>query len=64
MRSKLILTFIIAAGLFVLAACDSTPEGTEKTVFVAPTLADCVGVAPQKCLQVSETGSEGPYTLF
>lgn len=64
MRSKIIMTLVLAAGLVLLAACNGSPEGTEKTVYVAPTLADCVGVGPQQCMQVSETGPEGPFTLF
>ena len=35
----------------------------EKTIYVGPGLVDCVGVAPQKCLQVKEDPN-GEYTLF
>ncbi len=29
-------------------------DGVEKTIYIGPELLDCVGVAPQKCLQVKE----------
>jgi len=35
---------------FVANACDET-----KTIYVADHLADCVGVAPQKCMLIKET---------
>jgi heat shock protein HslJ len=38
-------------------------EGVEKTVFVAPELVDCTGVAPQKCMLVKHN-PEDEYTLF
>jgi len=38
-------------------------EGELKTVYVGPELVDCVGVAPQKCMQVKEN-PEDEYTLF
>jgi hypothetical protein len=38
----------------------TAPEGVSQTLFVASTLADCQGEAPQKCLQVRESASE-PY---
>lgn len=39
------------------------PTPVEKTVYVGPELVDCVGVAPQKCLQVKENPGD-EYTLF
>jgi heat shock protein HslJ len=41
----------------------AAPDAMEKTIYVAPTLVDCVGVAPQKCMQVKES-PEAEYTLF
>ena len=38
-------------------------EGELKTIYVGPELVDCVGVAPQKCLQVKENPAD-EYTLF
>jgi len=38
-------------------------EGEIKTIFVGPTLVDCEGVAPQKCMQVKENPEE-EYSLF
>ena len=35
----------------------------EKTLYVGPNLVDCVGVAPQKCMQVREN-PEDPWKLF
>ena len=39
------------------------PDAMEKTIYVGPTLVDCVGVAPQRCMQVKES-PEDEYTLF
>ena len=39
------------------------PDSTEKTLYVGPQLADCVGVAPQKCLQVKDS-PDGEYRLL
>ncbi|MCA9989502.1 MAG: META domain-containing protein [Anaerolineales bacterium] len=60
------LAFVISLALLaavVLVACGGNEESTEKTIFVSPTLVDCQGVVPQKCLQVKET-PDGEYTLF
>lgn len=38
-------------------------EETIKTIFVGPELVDCVGVAPQECLQVRESEDE-EWSLF
>ena len=37
--------------------------GVEKTIYVGPSLVDCEGVAPQKCMQVKEDPN-GEYILF
>lgn len=43
---------------------ETTESGsTEVTLYVAPTLVDCVGVGPQQCLQVKEN-PEDDYRLF
>ena len=39
------------------------PDSTQKTIYVGPSLVDCVGVAPQKCMQVKES-PESDYTLY
>jgi heat shock protein HslJ len=38
-------------------------EGVEKTIFVGPSLVDCTGVAPQKCMLVKEN-PEDEYSLY
>jgi len=38
-------------------------EAAVKTIFVGPELVDCVGVAPQKCLQVRES-EDTDWSLF
>jgi uncharacterized lipoprotein YbaY len=40
-----------------------TPVGQEVTWYIGPQLVECVGVAPQTCLQV-KTNPEDEYTLF
>ncbi len=45
------------------AAADQTAGGEEKTMYVGPETAECVGVAPQTCLQVKES-PDAEYTLF
>lgn len=52
---------VIAFSLLVLAQCKSmnnTSGNDEKTFIIASETADCTGVAPMKCLQVKEKGSE------
>jgi heat shock protein HslJ len=39
------------------------PAAMEKTIYVGPTLVDCVGVGPQKCMLVKEN-PEDEYTMF
>lgn len=42
-------------GLMLLLAFQCAKNGLmEKVIYVGPELVDCVGVAPQKCLQVKE----------
>ena len=66
------LSFLLSAislGGLLLAACqtgsNNTPQSstTEKTLYIGPELVDCVGVAPQKCMQVKET-PDGEYQDF
>lgn len=45
------------------AEVNADQEGTIKTLFVGPELVDCIGVAPQQCLQVREHEDAG-WTLF
>ena len=40
-----------------------TAPTEQKTLFVGPNLVDCVGVAPQKCMQVKDN-PEDPWKLF
>jgi heat shock protein HslJ len=42
---------------------EPTAEVVEKTLFVGPELVDCVGVAPQKCMQVRED-PDAEWTMF
>ncbi len=42
---------------------DGNDEETAKTLFVGPELVDCVGVAPQQCMQVRASEDED-WTLF
>lgn len=75
MRSLLLLALIavLAAGCAATATPTSEPapdgEGTPPaageimTLYVGPELADCVGVAPQQCLQVKISPND-EYQLF
>ncbi len=42
---------------------DAEQDETIKTLFVGPELVDCVGVAPQQCLQVRQSEAD-EWTLF
>ncbi len=42
---------------------DDNSKMVEKTVYIAPETVDCVGVAPQKCLQIKEN-LEDDWTFF
>lgn len=71
----LLLTLIVLLAAGCAGAVTPTPEsgatpeqspmpaGETMTLYVGPTLADCVGVAPQKCMQV-KTSPDGEYQLF
>lgn len=41
----------------IISLCFSCSSNSEKIMYIASTKADCVGVAPQKCLQVKEESS-------
>lgn len=62
-------TFIIpaiAAALFstaLLPVVQANAAGKTETLYVNNKLVDCVGVAPQKCMQV-RTSPKGEWTLF
>lgn len=66
------LTLTYDGGLLIFATApagetedevDADADGTIKTLFVGPELVDCVGVAPQQCLQVKENEADD-WTLF
>ncbi len=71
---KVVANLMLFSSL-LLAACarftpgpgdESQPEparSAEKTIYVGPELVDCVGVAPQQCMQVKGS-PEAEYTLF
>lgn len=75
MRSKnYYFTAIMILAVLMLAACASTlgtestgqetgHEAIEKVIHVGPTLVDCVGEGPQKCMLIKEK-SEDEYSLF
>jgi heat shock protein HslJ len=42
---------------------ESKPELVEKSIYVGPTLVDCVGVGPQECMLIKETPKD-EYSLF
>lgn len=42
---------------------DAATGGQMKTLYVGPELVDCVGVAPQQCMEVKENPADA-YTLF
>jgi len=44
-----VLTFSFAVSLIPFSYAEET-----KTIFIGPTLVDCVGVGPQKCMQIRE----------
>ena len=49
--------------LFISLACTSNTIQDAKTLFIAPQLADCTGVGPQKCMLIKE-GLEDEWTYF
>ena len=66
-NDQLILTYENGRLIFTLAPAEETGADdqmeTIKTLFVGPELVDCVGEAPQQCLQVRESENED-WTLF
>lgn len=68
--SMLALTALLGVGTGAIAACvdpqetaATAPAGEIVTLFVGPETADCVGVAPQQCLQV-RYDPDDEYELF
>jgi heat shock protein HslJ len=62
-RSQFLITMLLLAAT-VLAACAPIGGGpATKTIYVGPYQADCVGVAPQKCLLVKENPNDD-WTMF
>lgn len=59
------LGLLLVLAATILAACGPVPApaGIEKTIYVGPTLVDCEGVAPQKCMLVKEN-PEDDWTLY
>ncbi|MGY3929436.1 Uncharacterised protein [Aeromonas encheleia] len=52
---------LLLCSTLLLGACQSTP--TTETLYIQDQLADCVGVAPMKCMQVrSQPGAS--WSLF
>ncbi len=77
-RSFYLSSMLAAAAAFMLGACasaapqpaapDEPPAKSEaapveKTLFVGPSLVDCEGVAPQKCMLVMDNPDDG-YQMF
>ncbi|MCJ7443866.1 MAG: META domain-containing protein [Methanotrichaceae archaeon] len=52
---------LLSLVVLIILVCEG--GAVEKTIYVGPKQMDCVGVAPQKCLQAKEKSSE-PYELF
>jgi len=68
-KGKFFILVLLAAS-FMLAACGGepeleteTPQENIKTIYVGPELADCEGVAPQKCLLIKENPQDD-YQYF
>lgn len=68
--STLALTVWLGVGAMAIAACtvpedtvETAPAGEIVTLFVGPETVDCVGVAPQQCLQVRYDPND-EYELF
>jgi len=66
----LALTVLLGVGTMAIAACvapenpaETAPAGEIVTLYVGPVTADCVGVAPQQCLQVRYDPAD-EYELF
>lgn len=58
-------TIMWATALLALSGCAATAaeRDQEKTLYVGPSLVDCVGVAPMKCMQVKDN-PEAEWTYF
>lgn len=54
---------LLAGGLAGAKGGEMDAKAGSKTLYVAPTTADCVGVGPMKCMQVRERPN-APWTLF
>ena len=52
---------LLLCSALLLSACQSTPA--TETLYIQDKLADCVGVAPMKCMQVRSQPGES-WTLF
>lgn len=68
--STLTLSVLLGLGTVAITACtapeeaaETAPEAEIVTLYVGPEKVDCVGVAPQQCLQVRYS-SEDEYELF
>ena len=60
----MIYRVVLILGLLLTGSLSMNAQDAEaRTVFVGPTLVDCTGVAPQKCLQVKDS-LDGEYELF
>lgn len=54
-------TPLLLCSALLLSACQSAP--TTETLYIQDKLADCVGVAPMKCMQVRSQPGES-WSLF
>jgi heat shock protein HslJ len=60
----MIYRVMLILGLLLMGSLSAGAQDAEtRTVFVGPTLVDCTGVAPQKCMQVKQS-VDGAYELF
>jgi heat shock protein HslJ len=56
---------LLIVGLLLMGGFTASAQGQEtetRTIFVAPTLADCMGMTPQKCYQVKDS-ADADYAL-
>lgn len=54
----------VLASIIIGWLCWSCSNSTHKILYIADAKADCVGVAPQKCLQIKEAGNPDGWTYF
>lgn len=60
----MIYRVMLVLGLLLVGSFAAGAQDAEiRTVYVGPVLVDCVGVAPQQCLQVKDS-ADGAYELF